>query len=172
MAEKTAGTMSGAASSPRWAGCLLPVLLLAGCVAPDYQPPPPPATVPARVVTPAPAPAPQPPPAVPEIPVPPPQVPRPGPPVPPPSSGATSALLQQGRQQAAAGEYALATASIERALRINSRDPALWLERARVKLAEGDRAQAGSMARRALSLAGDDPARRAQCEALIEAAQR
>lgn len=147
--------------------------LTAGCVAPEYQPPPPPVSVPARVVKPAPAPSPQPPPPLPETPVPPPEMPQPqAPPPPPPSAGATASLLQQGRQQAAAGDYALATASIERALRINPRDYALWLELGRIKLAEGDRAQAQNMARRALALAGNDPVRRAECEALLGAAQR
>jgi Flp pilus assembly protein TadD len=80
--------------------------------------------------------------------------------------------LKSGRQQAAAGDYAMATASLERALRINPRDAELWLELGRVKLAQGDRAQAESMARRALSLAGSDPQRRAECEALIDAARR
>lgn len=155
----------------------IPILLLAAlisaCVAPEYEPSPPPASVPAHPAKPAPAPAPQPPPAVPEMPAPPPAIQQPQlPPPPPPGSGATSALLQQGRQQAAAGEYALATASLERALRINPRDYSLWLELGRVRLAEGDRAQAGNMARRALSLAGNDPLRRAECEALIEAAGR
>lgn len=66
----------------------------------------------------------------------------------------------------------MATATLERALRIDPRDPAVWLELGRVKLAQGDRAQAQNMGRRALSLAGGDPARRAECEALIAAAQR
>jgi hypothetical protein len=155
----------------RWRGWVLVTALAAGCAAPEYQPPLPPVSVPARVVKPAPAPPPQPPPSLPETPVPPPEIPQPQVP-PPPSAGATSALLQQGRQQAAAGDYALATASIERALRINPRDYALWLELGRLKLAEGDRTQAQNMARRALALAGNDPARRAECEALLEAAQR
>jgi Flp pilus assembly protein TadD len=80
--------------------------------------------------------------------------------------------LKSGRQQAAAGDYALATASLERALRINPRDAELWLELGRIKLAQGDLAQAESMARRALSLAGSDPQRRAECEALIDSARR
>jgi Flp pilus assembly protein TadD len=94
------------------------------------------------------------------------------PPPPPASSGATAALLQQSRQQTAAGDYEMATSSLERALRINPRDAELWLELGRVKLRQGDFAQAESMGRRALAVAGADPVQREQCEELIAAAQR
>jgi Flp pilus assembly protein TadD len=93
-------------------------------------------------------------------------------PAPPASSGATAALLQQSRQQAAAGDYALATSSLERALRINPRDAELWLELGRIKLREGDYLQAESMGKRALAVAGADASRRAECEDLIAAARR
>ncbi len=143
-------------------------LLVAGCMAPVYEPPPAPPV--ARPGTPLPAPAPG---AVPDTPAPAPEPPPPIPaPPPPPSSGATAALLQQGRQQAAAGDYAMATSSLERALRINPRDAELWLELGRIKLRQGDYAQAESMGQRALAVAGGDSARRAQCEALISAARR
>jgi Flp pilus assembly protein TadD len=81
-------------------------------------------------------------------------------------------LLQQSREQSAAGNYANATSSLERALRINPRDAELWLELGRVKLKQGDYAQAENMGRRALAVAGNDPARRARCEELIMAARR
>jgi hypothetical protein len=146
---------------------------LAGCIAPVYEPPP--QRPVARPAPPPAQPAPEPGVALPAPepePAPEPQVPEPIPsPAPPASSGATAALLQQSRQQSAAGNYPLATSSLERALRINPRDAELWLELGRVKLRQDDRAQAESMGRRALSLAGSDPVRRAQCEELIAAAR-
>jgi hypothetical protein len=149
---------------------LVPVLVLAACTAPTYEPPP----APRPVAKPAPLPPPPPTGATvmtpaPEPPPPPPPEPIP-PPAPPPSSGATAALLQQGRQQATAGNYAMATSSLERALRINPRDAELWLELGQVKLKQGDRGQAANMGRRALALAGGDAALRARCEDLIAAA--
>lgn len=155
--------------TPRLAA-LAVVAALAGCTVPVYEPPPP---------APVPRPAPPPPgPAVgvPQIPAPeaprPPPLPEPiPPPAPPPSSGATAALLEQSRQQAAAGNYPLATSSLERALRINPRDAELWLELGRLKLQQGDLAQAENMGRRALSLAGTDATLRRQSEDLIAAAR-
>ena len=143
------------------------------CVAPVQQPAPSPPVV-------RPAPAPQKPApetgGVPETPAPAPAPPVPPAPIPPPpppaSSGATAALLQQSRQQSAAGDYALATSSLERALRINPRDADLWVELGRLKLRQGDFAQAESMGRRGLAVAGSDPERRARCEDLISAARR
>jgi outer membrane biosynthesis protein TonB len=143
---------------------------LSACTVPVYEPPPPPPV--ARPV-PAPAPSPLPEPQPTPEPAPPPPPPEPIPPPPPPvSSGATAALLAQSREQAAAGNYPLATASLERALRINPRDAQLWLELGEIKLQQGDPAQAANMGRRALSLAGSNTALRARCQDLIDAAQR
>jgi len=148
---------------------LLALAFLAGCVAPVQEPPSPP-----PVARPAPAPA-KPPPSggapeirpVPEPPAPPaPPEPIPPPP-PPPSSGATAALLEQGRQQAANGRYDLATASLERALRINSRDAEVWCELGRIKRQQGDEAQAIAMARRGLAVAGANAAARERCQSLL-----
>jgi Tfp pilus assembly protein PilF len=112
---------------------------------------------------------------VPEVPAPepaPPPPPEPIPPPPPPASaGATALLLQQSRQQSAAGNYALATSSLERALRINPRDPDLWCELGALKLRQGDSRQAESMGRRGLSVAGGNTAARSRCEALVNDAQ-
>lgn len=150
---------------------LLVALAVAGCTAPAYEPPPPQRPVARPVLPPAPppatgatviTPAPEPPPLPPPEPI----APLP----PPPSSGATAALLQQSRQQSAAGNYEMATASLERALRINPRDAQLWCELGELKLRQGDSAQAQSMARRGLAVAGNDPAARAQCNELIAAA--
>lgn len=70
----------------------------------------------------------------------------------------TAALLEQGRQQSAAGDYARAAASVERALRIEPGNPYLWLELANIHRAAGNAAQAEASARKALSLAGPDRA--------------
>jgi len=147
---------------------------LAACTLPTYQPLPPPVVKPLPSpppVEPSPGGLPDTPP--PEAPPPPPPEPIPPPSTPPPPSRtATDSLLQQGRTQAAAANYALATSTLERALRINPRDAELWLELGRVKLKQGDRAQAENMGRRALSLAGANGELRARCEALIAAARR
>lgn len=156
-------------ASCRRLAALLVIAVLGGCTVPVYEPPPLPPP-------PRPAPAPKPP-AGGEVPVPVPQ-PAPAPPAepippppPPPSSNATAALLAQSRTQSAAGNYPLATSTLERALRINPRDAGLWLELGRLKLKQGDDAQARSMGQRALALAGPDTALRAECEKLIAAAQ-
>ena len=154
---------------------LVVLLALAGsaCTVPVYEPAPaPPVARPGPAGSPGPpgtggtpetrAPAPAPPP--PPVPIP--------PPPPPASSGATASLLQQSREQTAAGDYAMATSSLERALRINPRDAELWLELGRVKLRQGDYGQAESMGQRALAVAGNDPVRREQCADLIAAARR
>lgn len=104
-------------------------------------------------------------------PAPPPPVVEPAPPPPPPpSANATAALLAQSRAQAAAGHFPLATATLERALRIDPRDGWLWLELGQLKLRQGDRVQARSMGQRALALAGADQALQAEGEKLIAAA--
>lgn len=149
-------------------------LLVAACAAPQTSPGPS-----TRVAVPprggAPAEAPPPPPAPPApgeaavTPAPPrPEVP---PPAPAPGSAATATLLERSRQQAAAGHLPLATASLERALRINPRDPALWIEMGRLKLQQGDYAQAESMARRAATVAGGDQRWRGEIDALLDEAR-
>jgi Tfp pilus assembly protein PilF len=66
------------------------------------------------------------------------------------------ALLERSRGEREAGEYAAATASLERALRIDPNNASWWIELAEVKVADGDRSQAQEMARKALTLAGND----------------
>src|SRR5690606_254579 len=67
---------------------------------------------------------------------------------------ASRALLAQSRSERAAGSYAAAAASVERALRIDPNNALLWLELAQIRLEERDPAQAYTMARQAQSLAG------------------
>ena len=85
------------------------------------------------------------------------------------TAGATQALLAQSRAARAAGSYAQASATIERALRIAPSDPRLWVELGEIQLASGDAAQAATLARKALTLA-DDSAVIADAKKLLRAA--
>src|SRR5712664_841276 len=104
------------------------------------------------------------------------QAPAPGPfpesaPLPEPAARtenlAIAGLLDGARADAAAGRLANAAASLERALRIEPRNPRLWQELARVRLKQGDYAQAESTAARSNSWAGSDNALRADNWRLI-----
>jgi len=148
------------------------LLLLAGCVPPDFGTPdatqrtpvpPQPAPPAGAVVSPVPPAAP-----VPEGTV----EPQPPARTAPPVSSASQSLLAQSRSYQAAGNYDLAAASIERALRIEPRQPLLWLELGYIRLEEADYAQAESMGRKALSLSAGDAALTAQAEDLIAAARK
>ena len=98
-------------------------------------------------------------------------VPEPAPPLPAPAARtenlAIAGLLDGARADAAAGRLANAAASLERALRIEPRNPRLWQELARVRLKQGDYAQAESTAARSNSWAGSDNALRAENWRLI-----
>jgi Tetratricopeptide repeat len=85
----------------------------------------------------------------------------------PPVGRAGQALLQESRSQQAAGRYGQAAATVERALRIEPRQPRLWLELAAIRKKEGNSAQADSLARKALSLAPGDPAIASQARPLL-----
>jgi hypothetical protein len=130
-------------------------LVLAACAAPQ----------PAPVET-------APPPVVAAPPV---EQPAPVPPSPAPpaarESVAVAGLMDSARTDAAAGRLAEAAATLERALRIEPRNPRLWLELARVRLQQGDFPQAESMAQRSNSWAGSDGALRAENARIIEQAR-
>lgn len=110
--------------------------------------------------------------------VPAPATPEPGqPPAPSPPSrpqsdahAASQALLEQSRAQRAAGNNTQAAASIERALRIDPNNAALWVELGEIHLAAGNRSQAASMARKALTLTAGDAALESRAERLLRAA--
>jgi tetratricopeptide (TPR) repeat protein len=87
------------------------------------------------------------------------------------ASGASRTLLEQSRAERAAGSYARATASIERALRIDPNNAELWVELGELELMSGNAAQAASMARKALTLAGRNTAVTARAERLLRAAE-
>ena len=86
------------------------------------------------------------------------------------SSSATQELLEQSRAARAAGNYGQASATTERALRIDPNNAALWLELGEIALATGETKQAETLARKALSLAADDRSVTAQAERLLRAA--
>jgi Tfp pilus assembly protein PilF len=80
---------------------------------------------------------------------------------------AIAGLMESARADAAAGKLANAAASLERALRIEPRNPRLWHELARVRSQQGQHAQAENVAVRSNSFAGDDKALRAENWKLI-----
>lgn len=80
-------------------------------------------------------------------------------------------LLEQARADSAENKLQSAVAGIERALRIEPRNPWMWQELAKVHLAQGDHTQAESLAARSNSLAGSDAALRAANWRLIAAAR-
>jgi tetratricopeptide (TPR) repeat protein len=94
-------------------------------------------------------------------------------PLPPPATrnyslnAASRALVNQAHTQLASKNFAMAAATIERALRIEPNNPLLWLEYGQVRMTEGNYAQAESMARRALTLASGDPHTQATAWRLI-----
>ena len=86
------------------------------------------------------------------------------------SAGAVGELVESSRASRASGDYALALADIERAIRIEPRNPYLWLELGEIHLSGGDNGQAAAMARKALSIAGNDRTASAAAERLLERA--
>jgi tetratricopeptide (TPR) repeat protein len=80
---------------------------------------------------------------------------------------AVAGLMETARADVASGNLANAAASLERALRIEPRNPRLWQELARVRLKQGQYAQAENIAARSNSWAGDDRALRAENWRLI-----
>jgi Flp pilus assembly protein TadD len=99
-------------------------------------------------------------------------VPAPAPaPVAPVGSAAVASLYDGAHADVAAGRLANAAASLERALRIEPRNPRLWQELARVRLMQGEYAQAESVAARSNSWAGGDNRLRAENWRLIAQAR-
>ena len=92
---------------------------------------------------------------------------RPG----PKENVAVAGLMDSARSDAAAGRLPNAAASLERALRIEPRNPRLWQELARVRLQQGDFVQAEQLAQRSNSWAGSDSALRAENARIIEQAR-
>jgi len=80
--------------------------------------------------------------------------------------------MDSARADNAAGRLANAAASLERALRIEPRNPRLWQELSRVRLSQRDYVQAESCAARSNSWAGSDDALRADNWRLIAQARQ
>jgi Tfp pilus assembly protein PilF len=116
----------------------------------EQQPPPPPATAP----IPSPAPRPPPPPRENHL------------------SPATGSLVTQAHSLMARSDFDGASATLDRALRIEPNNPLLWIERGKLRLAERDLRQAESCARKALALASGDRAAQAQSGHLLADALR
>jgi tetratricopeptide (TPR) repeat protein len=146
------------------------VLLVQGC-APTYYPPrdqrlPPPVVEPGG---PAPDDArlPQPPPPVGGVPAPaaPPAVSR-------PQSPAVVALLDTAERQANGGDLEAAAASLERAIRIDPRNPVLWYHLATVRLSQGDARAAEQLAAKSNSLSSGSTVQQVRNWELIARARR
>ncbi len=91
---------------------------------------------------------------------------------PPPVSdnSAVVALVDGARADVTAGKFATAAASIERALRIEPKNPYLWHELAQIHFQQGDWVQAESHAARSNSWAGGNkPLRAANWRLIAEA---
>jgi predicted negative regulator of RcsB-dependent stress response len=76
------------------------------------------------------------------------------PPAQPSGNTAVIALLGKAKNQSAAGRMDEACANLERALRIEPRNPVLWHELARVRLEQGQYRQAENMAAKSNVLVG------------------
>ncbi len=149
----------------------LVVLVLNGCAAPTYYPPRP-GTQPPPVIeqgggVPVEERQPVPPLGRPSVPVPVPQQP-----VQRPQPAAVVALLDTAEQQANDGDLESAAASLERAIRIDPRNAALWYHLATVRLSQGNPAAAEQMAVKSNSLATGNTAQQARNWDLIARARR
>lgn len=82
-----------------------------------------------------------------------------------------ASLMERAHADTAAGRLTNAASSIERALRIDPRNPRLWHELALVRLKQRNYVQAESTAARSNSWAGNDPGLRAENWRLIAQAR-
>jgi len=85
---------------------------------------------------------------------------------------ATQSLVTQARAQLARGDLPAASASLDRALKIEPTNPLLWIELGRLRLAENDAHQAEGCGRKALALASGDRSARAQAGRVLADALR
>jgi hypothetical protein len=106
-----------------------------------------------------------------ETPTSPPAAPPPIASVPPPATRsenqAVAGLMESAKKDASSGKLGSAAASLERALRIEPRNPRLWHELAQVRLRQADYTQAESLAARSNTYAGNDPELRAANQKII-----
>ncbi len=90
----------------------------------------------------------------------------------PSQNAAVVALFDQARTHSSAGQTEAAGTSLERALRIEPRNPVLWQELARVRLAQGHYRQAENLAAKSSAIASDDKRLRAENWRIIGQARR
>jgi tetratricopeptide (TPR) repeat protein len=169
----TRALRSGLARGAAIGFCVLAAACSTLGAAPSRPTPRPAPAPPAAETRPAPAPQPLPPPATQPAPRVEPAPPRDVPAARPQSdaSGPSGVLLEQSRAQRAAGSLPAARASLERALRLDPNNPALWLELGELELQTGNVTQAATLARKALTLAGRDGRVAARAERLLRAAE-
>jgi hypothetical protein len=138
-------------------------LLLGGCPAPRTRPEP----QANASALPSPAPESAAPPASAPAPARPPQPPREN-----HLSPATRSLVTQAHTLLAHGDIDGASATLDRALRIEPSNPLLWIELGRVRLVDGNAHQGEVCARKALALASGDPAAQGQAGRVLADALR
>jgi Flp pilus assembly protein TadD len=80
---------------------------------------------------------------------------------------AIAGLVESARNDSNAGKLGSAAATLERALRIEPRNPRLWHELAKVRFRQADYTQAESLAARSNTYAGSDSDLRAANQKLI-----
>lgn len=90
---------------------------------------------------------------------------------PPSENIAVAGLMDTARADVAANRLGSAAATLERALRIEPRNPRLWHELALVRLKQGDYAQAESTAQRSNAWAAADSELRSANQRIIEEAR-
>jgi Flp pilus assembly protein TadD len=90
---------------------------------------------------------------------------------PPSENIAVAGLMDTARADVAANRLGSAAATLERALRIEPRNPRLWHELALVRLKQGDYAQAEGTAQRSNAWAGADGELRSANQRIIEEAR-
>jgi len=151
-------------TSRRLLSALALLALLQGC-SPTYYPPrgerlPPPVVEPGSQL---PGEQRQPPPVV--------SVPQPAP-VTRPQPPAVVALLDTAERQANSGDLEAAAASLERAIRIDPRNPVLWYHLATVRLSQGDAQAAEQLAAKSNSLASGNTVQQSRNWQLIARARR
>lgn len=83
-------------------------------------------------------------------------------------SAAGRSLLMQSRSERQSGNYAAASATLERAIRIEPDQALIWLELARLRLLEGNPAQAEQLGRKARALAVGHPSLEAEAAEIID----
>jgi tetratricopeptide (TPR) repeat protein len=87
-------------------------------------------------------------------------------------SPATRSLVTQAKTLMSHGDFDGASSTLDRALRIEPKNPLLWIERGRLRLAESDAHQAEGCGRKALALASGDPNAQRQAGRLLADALR